>query len=133
MFEYMRLTIQLPSRIFLDYDKVISVVAESNKGKFGLLPNRLDCIAKLNPGILSYITVKGTEYHIAIDEGILIKEKDQVSISARNAIGDVPLNSLKNVVEEEMKKLDEREYNLRSSIARLQSSIFGSFKEVSHD
>lgn len=125
----MRLIIKLPARAFLDQPDVVSVCAESESGSFGILPRRMDCIAALVPGILSYRTADGKEFHVAIDEGILLKTGGEVLVSVRNAIGDVPLEHLKVLVDSEMKQIDEREAALRRSIALLESSLFGSFKD----
>lgn len=133
MSQTMRLVIQLPSRIFLDQKKVIRVTAEAPAGKFGILPRRLDCITSLIPGILSYTTEDEREYHVAVDEGLLVKEAFEVRVAVRNAIGDVDLLELKGVVEEQLKALDERELSLRQSISLLQGRILGSLKGVSHE
>jgi F-type H+-transporting ATPase subunit epsilon len=131
MSQSMRLTIQLPSRIFLDQKKVIRVTAEAPAGKFGILPCRLDCLSALIPGILSYTTDDEREYHVAIDEGLLVKEAFEVRVSVYNAIGDVDLIRLRGVVEEQLKALEERE--LRQSLSLLQGRILGSLKGVSHE
>ena len=132
MYKHIQLTIQLPHRIFLDQERVKKLRAESKRGTFGILPNRLDCVAALVPGILSYETQDSREFYIAVDEGILVKEKNRVFVAVKNAIGDVPLDSLKTVVAEELLRLDERESKLRESIALLEGSMFGSLIEVSH-
>ncbi|MBZ0186642.1 MAG: hypothetical protein K8F91_10370, partial [Candidatus Obscuribacterales bacterium] len=96
-------------------------------------PRRLDCITSLIPGILSYTTEDEREYHVAVDEGLLVKEAFEVRVAVRNAIGDVDLLELKGVVEEQLKALDERELSLRQSISLLQGRILGSLKGVSHE
>lgn len=117
----------MPSRIFLEQEDVVKIVAESTRGSFGILPNRLDCIAYLVPGIFLYELAGKDEFYIAVDCGILVKDGDRVSVSVRNAIGDVPLADLPSVVEEQLKSLDEQEMALRNSISLLQSSMIGSF------
>lgn len=117
----------MPSRIFLEQKDVIKIVAESTKGSFGILPNRLDCIAYLVPGIFLYELAGGEAFYIAVDCGLLVKDGDRVSVSVHNAIGDVPLVDLQSVVDEQLKSLDEQEKALRSSISLLQSSMIGSF------
>lgn len=123
----MKLSIQMPSRIFLEQKDVVKIVAESTRGSFGILPNRLDCIAYLVPGIFLYELAGGEEFYIAVDCGFLVKDGDRVSVSVHNAIGDVPLADLQSVVDEQLKSLDEQEMALRNSISLLQSSMIGSF------
>ncbi|HMP53269.1 MAG TPA: F0F1 ATP synthase subunit epsilon [Candidatus Melainabacteria bacterium] len=123
----MKLSIQMPSRIFLEQEDVVKIVAESTRGSFGILPNRLDCIAYLVPGIFLYELAGKDEFYIAVDCGILVKDGDRVSVSVHNAIGDVPLADLPSVVDEQLRSLDEQEMALRNSISLLQSSMIGSF------
>jgi F-type H+-transporting ATPase subunit epsilon len=50
----MTLKILLPFQSFLETSGVRSIVADTRGGSLGLLPHRLDCVAALRPGILSY-------------------------------------------------------------------------------
>ena len=127
LYSSMKLSIQMPSRIFLEQEDVVKIVAESTRGSFGILPNRLDCIAYLVPGIFLYELAGKDEFYIAVDCGILVKDGDRVSVSVHNAIGDVPLADLPSVVDEQLRSLDEQEMALRNSISLLQSSMIGSF------
>ena len=54
----MHLKILLPFRVFADIQNVNRVVIETSAGSYGLLPQRLDCVAALVPGIFEYETVK---------------------------------------------------------------------------
>lgn len=49
----MRLRILVPSAVFADLADVTRITCETRAGHFGLLPHRLDCVAALEPGILS--------------------------------------------------------------------------------
>ena len=69
----MDLKILLPYKIYADIKNVDRIVAETNEGFFGLLPQRLDCVASLVPGIFMYETDKGEIHYIAIDD--VIKKK----------------------------------------------------------
>ncbi len=128
----MHLTILMPSKVFLSTDRVVKVVAESARGSFGILPRRLDCLCALVPGILTYCTEDGREFHVAVDEGILTKIGDSISISVRNAVGGVALSELKKALDSELKKIDETESALRSSIVLLQGSMLDSLTGVEH-
>jgi len=90
----------------------------------------MDLIAALVAGILTYETEDGTEYSVGLDEGILIKNGDSVTVCVREAVGDVPLSELKQALDEHIKKIDEAESALRSSIAILEGALIGSLTGV---
>ncbi len=92
------LKILLPFAVFAEKTDVTRIVAETDAGSFGFLPNRLDCVAALVPGILAFETGSGEEAYMAIDEGILIKAGTNVLISVRNAIEGRDLATLREVV-----------------------------------
>jgi F-type H+-transporting ATPase subunit epsilon len=66
---------------------VSRIVAETRDGSFGLLPHRLDCVAALAPGILTYETNGDGTVYLAVDEGVLVKAGADVLVSVRHAIG----------------------------------------------
>jgi F-type H+-transporting ATPase subunit epsilon len=80
----MNLKVLLPFGIFADQSAVLRIVAETREGSFGLLPNRLDCVAALAPGILTYETAAEGEVFVAIDEGVLVKTGPDVRVSVRS-------------------------------------------------
>jgi len=125
----MNLKVLLPFKVFADITNIQRVVVETNVGSYGLLPQRLDCVAALVPGILQYETSEGVKY-IAIDEGILVKAGAEVLISVRNAIGDAPLGKLKTLVETQLKQVDEKEIGTRSMMAKLESSFVRSIQQL---
>lgn len=119
----MSLKILLPYKVFYETNNVKSIVAETSEGSYGFLPQRLDCVAALIPGILTYETEKkGVEY-VAIDEGILIKFGTQVLISVRNAVGGTDLGKLHESVEKQFENLNEKEKSARLVMAKLESSF----------
>jgi F-type H+-transporting ATPase subunit epsilon len=119
----MDLKILLPYKIYADIKNVDRIVAETNEGSFGLLPQRLDCVASLIPGILLYETDKGEIHYIAIDEGILVKAGTEVLVSVRNAIGGTDIGQLHNSIKKEYVKLDDNERSVRSVMAKIESEI----------
>ncbi|MCE5226322.1 MAG: F0F1 ATP synthase subunit epsilon [Porphyromonadaceae bacterium] len=119
----MDLKILLPYKIYADIKNVDRIVAETNEGFFGLLPQRLDCVASLVPGIFMYETDKGEIHYIAIDEGILVKAGTEVLVSVRNAIGGTDIGQLHNSIKKEYVKLDDYERSVRSVMAKIESEI----------
>ena len=117
----MTLKILLPFRVFAQVKDVSRIVMETSEGSYGILPQRLDFVAALVPGILSYESDE--EHYLAIDEGIMIKAGTEVLISVRQAIGGVDLGKLHEAVEKEFLQLDESERNTRRVISKLETGL----------
>lgn len=133
MLTRMKLKILLPFQIFAEKAGVSRIVAETRGGSFGLLPHRLDCVASLVPGILIYETDADGEVYVAVDEGVLVKTGKDVLVSVRNAIAGTDLGQLREAVEREFLKLSEREQNVRSVMAKMESGFIRRLAEFHHD
>lgn len=129
----MNLKVLLPSRIFIEKKNVSHIVAESTEGFFGLLPHRLDCVAAIVPGILFYQSEGENEVFIAIDQGVLVKTGSEVLITVRNAISGENLSELQQAVEKEFLTLNEREINVRSVMAKMESGLIRRLVEFHHE
>ncbi|AKB74402.1 ATP synthase epsilon chain [Methanosarcina lacustris Z-7289] len=119
----MNLKILLPFQIFAEKNGVSRIVAETREGSFGLLPHRLDCVAALEPGILTYETKAEGEVYVAVDEGVLIKAGQDVLVSVRSAIAGTNLHQLREEVEREFLILDESEQKMRSVMTKLEIGL----------
>jgi len=128
----MNLKVLLPSRIFLDLERVSRIVAETREGSFGLLPHRLDCVAALVPGILAYTLGDDTAY-LAVDQGVLVKSGADVMVSVRQAIQGTTLSELHETVKREYLSLDRQERDVRAAVARMESALLGRFAEFQHE
>ena len=129
----MNLKILLPFEVFAEETDVFRVVADTNQGSMGLLPNRLDCVASLVPGILVYETADEGETYIAVDEGVLVKTGLDVLVSVRNAIRGTDLGQLHAAVEREFLTLNEQEQKVRSVMARMESGLIHRLVEFHHE
>jgi F-type H+-transporting ATPase subunit epsilon len=125
----MKLKVLLPFLVFAEIDGVKRIVAETSQGSLGLLPHRLDCVAVLKPGILTFETETEGEVYVAVDEGILVKAGADVLVSVRNAIAGLSLGTLREAVEQEFVNLDEGEKQVRAVLARLESGFVRRFSE----
>ena len=125
----MNLKVLLPFQIFADQTGVSRIVAETREGSFGLLPHRLDCVAALAPGILTYQLGAQAEVYMAVDQGVLVKTGMDVLISVRNAIGGTDLGQLHAAVEREFLHLNEREQSVRSVMAKMESDFISRLAE----
>ena len=130
---YMHIKILLPFGVFFDKTCVSRLVVETSEGSFGFLPHRLDCVALLVPGILSFETEKEGENYIAVDEGVMIKNGLDVLISVRNAIAGKDLSQLRQAVEQEFLSINEQEKNVQSALTKLESDFIRRLVEFHHD
>ena len=120
---YMTLKVLLPHKVFSEEQNVLRIVATTPQGAFGILPNRLDCVASLSAGIL-VVEVEGEEEaYIAVDEGILVKTGADVRISVRNAMNGMGLEDLRHALEDEFIQLDEQEQRMRSALTKIESGF----------
>ncbi len=126
----MELHILLPFKIFLKISDVQRIVVDTNAGSYGFLPQRLDCVAALVPGILTYETKEGREHFVAMDEGILTKRDGYVEVSVRNAISGADLGQLRNAVANQFVNLDEEERDVRKAVAKLESEFIHGIKKL---
>lgn len=119
----MNLKILLPYKVFADKKKVSRIVMQTYEGYFGILPQRLDCVAALAPGIFTYETEQGQVQYLALEEGVLVKTGLQVLVSVRNAIGGADLGKLRASVEKDFKEISEKEKMVKAAMVKLESSF----------
>jgi F-type H+-transporting ATPase subunit epsilon len=129
----MTLKILLPFQIFAEKTAVSRIVAETGAGSFGLLPHRLDCVAALAPGILTYETAADGEVFVAVDEGVLVKTGPDVLVSVRRALGGKDLGQLREAVTKEFLTLDENEQGVRTATAKLETGFLRRFATFQHE
>jgi F-type H+-transporting ATPase subunit epsilon len=129
----MNLKILLPFEVFAEKANVLRIIADTTDGSYGLLPHRLDCVAALVPGILTYEAEDSGPVYVGIDQGVLVKAGAQVTVSVRRAIGGTDLQQLKEAVERNFLKLDEQERNVRTAVAKMESGLMGRLAEFEND
>jgi len=120
---YMTLKVLLPYKVFAEAHQVKRIVAMTHEGAFGILPNRLDCVAALSAGILVFEVEGAEEVYLAVDEGVLVKTGLDVRVSVRNAMSGMGLDALRAAVEKEFMQLDEQERSLRSVLTKMESGF----------
>lgn len=126
----MTLKVLLPFEVFAQEQGVTRIVFETPQGAFGLLPQRLDCVAALAPGILIFETAADGEVFLALDEGVLVKAGLSVLISVRRALRGDDLSRLRDAVEQEFLTLDANEEVLRTAMARLETGFMRRFASM---
>lgn len=130
---FINLKILLPFKVFAQEANIEKIVAETSIGSFGILPQRLDCVAALVPGILSYKDESEDDIYIAVDEGILVKTGRDVLISVRNAIRGNNLAQLRKAVDQEFLILNEQAKNARLVIMKMESSFISRLEGFHND
>jgi len=129
----MNLKVLLPYGVFLEKADVSRIVAETSDGSFGILPNRLDCVAALTPGILTYATQQEGTVYLAVDEGVLVKAGANVFVSVRRAIGGTGLAELHDAVKHEFLVLNKQEQDVRAAVEKMESGLIGRLAEFQHE
>jgi F-type H+-transporting ATPase subunit epsilon len=129
----MNLKILLPFGVFAERADVLRVVADTTDGSYCLLPHRLDCVAALVPGILTYETKDNGTVYVGIDQGVLVKAGAQVTVSVRRAIAGSDLEQLRDAVERDFLKLDEQERNVRTAVAKMESGLLERLAEFEYE
>jgi len=129
----MNIKILLPFQIFAEKSNVLRIVAETDEGSFGILPHRLDCVAALCPGILTYETRAEGVLYVAIDQGVLVKAGQNVLISVRRALLGTDLSQLLHAVEQEFLALNEQEKSVRIVMAKLETGFLHGFARFQHE
>jgi F-type H+-transporting ATPase subunit epsilon len=129
----MDLRILLPFGVFVEKHNVARIVADTTDGSCGLLPQRLDCVAALVPGVLMYEANDAGTVYVGVDQGVMVKAGTQVTVSVRRAIGGSDLQELKKAVERDFLKLDEQERNVRTAVAKMDSGLMVRLAEFDND
>ena len=126
----MQLRIITPEAPVLD-TAVRRVVAEGAEGGFGLLPQHVDYVTRLVPGVLSYEPeTGGGERFVGIDEGTLLKRGDEVLVATRAAVAGTDLAAIEAEVRRIFSSRTEEERAARSALARLEAQVVRSFREL---
>jgi F-type H+-transporting ATPase subunit epsilon len=128
----MQLKILLPYITFAEKLDVVRIVAETNQGSFGILPNRLDCSAALTAGIFCYQCTNGEEVFIAVDQGVLVKTGFNVLVSVRRAIGHADLDQLHALVKKEFLVVDEYEKHMHATMVKLETGFLRQLSNFQH-
>lgn len=122
----MRLELLLPTHVLIDRE-VAKIVAEAADGHFGILPRHADLATALVPGILAYTPTGGAEGFVGVDEGVLVKCGETVTVSVLNAVEGRDLATLRATVRARYIELDEHARTAKSALARLEAGVVRRF------
>ena len=124
----MILRILIPTKVLIE-KTIDKIVAEGKNGYFCLLPNHVDFVSALAPGVLSYFDEEG-EHYVAVDQGILVKTGDEVLVSTRRGIPGTSLEKLDREIEKTFKSVDEKEKTADMAIRKLEAGVIRKFMEI---
>ncbi|MFO7704661.1 MAG: F0F1 ATP synthase subunit epsilon [Halopseudomonas sp.] len=123
----MTLKVLLPFEVFINETRVSRIVVETVQGSFGLLPQRLDCVAALVPGILTFVDDVQSEVFVALDAGVMVKTGHDVVISVRQAIRGTDLARLHEAIEEQFLSQNAQQEAMHAAMAKLETGFLRRF------
>lgn len=127
----MRLKVLLPTEVLVD-EEVRKIGAEGEDGELTLLPRHIDLTTTLSPGVLSFELPGGREEFVAVGEGVLVKCGREVLVSTRKGVRGSELGKLRERVQQEFTKLDERAETARTSLNKIEATFVHRFIELKH-
>lgn len=123
-------SILLPHQVFLEPLEIKRLQIGTDSGSYGFLPQRLDCVAALPAGLVTYFDTNGNEHFVAIDQGILTKAGTEVTLAVRNALAGTDLGDLHVRIKEQFRNLDEEERKVRQVVAKLETGFIRNFEQL---
>lgn len=118
----MDVTIRLPSRV-LYQGQASRLRADGQAGGFGVLPNHADFVTALVPSVLMLVAEDGTERFFGIDEGLLVKRNQHVSVVVRRGVLGDDLETLHQKVRDSFIEAEDDERVARSALSRLEADM----------
>jgi F-type H+-transporting ATPase subunit epsilon len=125
----MTVTLRLPTRL-LHQTQAVRLNAVAPNGSFGILPNHIDFVTALVPGVLTLGLTDGTEEIFGLDEGVLVKKGHQVDVVAMRGVRGHDLDSLHGTVAEHFLRMDEDERQARSAVSKLEATMVRRLAEL---
>lgn len=128
----MILKVLMPFQQLMEKQNVVRIVAETTIGSLGILPRRLDFVASLVPGIITYETPEEGEQYLAVEAGILVKKGLEVCVAIRNGLYGTDLGKLRSSIEKEYSKRVEGERTVTSILTKLENDVIKRLLEFHH-
>lgn len=126
----MRLQVLVPTRVQVD-QQARKITAEGAEGSFSLLPQHIDIVSTLRPGLLSFVDEQEQETFLAVDGGVLVKQGDRVRVSTPRA-AQGPLGELQRTIDEQFRQITEQQQQARSAVEKMQADFVRRFIELEH-
>jgi F-type H+-transporting ATPase subunit epsilon len=118
----MNLEILVPDGVVLD-TPIHSLRGADASGLFGLWPHHEDFATLLVPCVLSYRDEDDCEHYAAVDGGVLVLQKGQVSIGTREAMLADRIEEVADAAAAMLAARRQEERTAREEFAELKSSL----------
>ena len=125
----LQVELRLPTRALFT-GTARKVFATAHNGAFTLLVNHTDFVTALVPSILIITDETGSELFFAVDEGILVKQDQQVHIAIQRGLQGASLAEINELVNTHFFAVDEEERVARSALSRLEANIVRRFGDL---
>lgn len=125
----MKVSLLLPDSPLFE-GRAAAMTAEAENGRFGLLPHHIDFVTALVPSVLTLHLTAGDEAIFGIDEGILVKKGDCVTVAVLRAVRGSDLERLQAEVQSKFIEIDEQERQARTAFSRLEADVVRRFAEL---
>jgi len=118
----MKLEILVPDGVVLD-TPIRGLRAADASGLFDLWPNHEDFATLLVPCVLSYRDEEDREHYAAVDGGVLVLQRGQVSVGTREAVLADRIEEVADAAAAMLAARRQKERTAREEFAELQSSL----------
>ncbi|HLN27564.1 MAG TPA: hypothetical protein VK395_07445 [Gemmataceae bacterium] len=110
--------------------RVVNLRAADASGQFGVRPGHEAFLTLLVPCVLSFREENGRERYAAADGGVLVVEKDQVSVVTREAVIADRLEEVADAAAAMLEARRRTERTARAEFTELQSSLLRELHKV---
>lgn len=125
----MHVTLRLPAQTLFE-GPAAQLTAVAENGGFGILPNHIDFVTALVPSVLTLITPEGRERLFGIDEGLLVKKGNTVSVAVRRGVEGDGLDTLHDMVRGSFIDMEDDERAARAALSRLEADMVRRFASL---
>ena len=125
----MKVRILTPIGVVLD-EEAEKISFESLSGSHTFFPHHIDTVSALPQNIVTVRTTKQKNIYVACTQGVLVKQGEQVLLSAHKAVIGEDLNNLAKLIQTEFAQDEENRRQVNSAIARLETQLSRGFMNL---
>ena len=125
----MQFTVHTPVGTLLNLP-VKKVDLEGLDGFWTLLPKHADFVNALTAGIVTYTTMDGKTSYIACNRGVVVKKRQEVSISTPLAILNDNLEKLTQTIAVDFKQMEEERKEVNMTMAHLEIGLIKGMQKL---
>ena len=125
----MKVRILTPIGVVLD-EEAEKISFESLTGSRTFFPHHIDTVSALPQNIVTVRTTKKKDIYIACTQGVLVKQGEQVLLSAHKAVIGEKLDELAKLIQTEFAQDEDNRRQVNSAIARLEAQLSRGFMNL---